>query len=165
MLEVEHRVVVADRGLDQALRVVRRRRLDDLQARRVGEVGLRVLRVEGAAVHAAAGRAADDERDADAGAVARLRGEVRDHVEGAGDEVDELHLRDRAQAHHRRPDRRADDRGLGDRRVDDALLAELAEQAVGHLEGAAVDADVLAQEEDALVALHLLEEPSRIAST
>ena len=29
-------------------------------------------------------------------------------------------------------------------------------QAVGHLEGAAVDADVLAEQEDALVALHLL---------
>ena len=46
-----------------------------------------------------------------------------------------------------------DDGGLGDRRVDDALLAELRDEPVGDLEGAAVDADVLAEQEDALVAL------------
>ena len=152
VLEEEHGVVVADRGLDQALRVVGRRRLHDLESRRVREVRLRVLGVERAAVHAAAGGAADDERHADARAVARLGGEVRDHVEGAGDEVDELHLGDRPHAHHRRADGRADDRRLGDRRVDDALLAELGDEAVGHLEGAAVDADVLAEQEDARVA-------------
>ena len=39
------------------------------------------------------------------------------------------------------------------------LLAELADEAVGDLEGATVDADVLAQEEDPLVAGHLLPEP------
>ncbi len=114
--------------------------------------------MEGAAVDASSGGAADDERDADAGAVAGLRGEVRDHVEGAGDEIGELHLGDRAQAHHRRSDGRSDNRGLGDGRVDDAILAELAEQAVGYLEGAAVNADVLAQQEDAVVALHLLQD-------
>ena len=153
MLEEEDGIVVADRGLDQALGVVGRGRLDDLQAGRVGEVGLGVLRVERPAVHAAAGRAADDERHADAGAVARLGGEVRDHVEGARDEVDELHLGHGPHPHHRGPDRGADDGGLGDRRVDDALLAELGDEAVGHLEGAAVDADVLAEQEDALVPL------------
>src|SRR5262249_50775191 len=58
----------------------------------------------------------------------------------------------------RRADGRADDGRLRDRRVDDPALAELLDQAVGHLERAAVDADVLAQQEHALVACHLLAE-------
>src|SRR6202012_2317423 len=45
---------------------------------------------------------------------------------------------------------------LGDRRGAEAALAELVEQPVGHLEGAAEDADVLAHDEDRLVAAHLL---------
>src|SRR2546428_3974967 len=63
----------------------------------------------------------------------------------------------------RRPDIRgavvaADDRALGEGRFDDAPRAELLLEAERHLEGAAVDADVLADHEDALVAAHLLAE-------
>ena len=53
----------------------------------------------------------------------------------------------------------ADDRRLGERRVDHAPGAELLLEAERHLERAAVDADVLADHEDALVAPHLLAEP------
>ena len=59
---------------------------------------------------------------------------------------------------HRRADRGADDRLLRERRIEDALRAEPLLQPLGRLEGAAVDADVLAEDEDAFVALHLLEE-------
>ncbi len=52
---------------------------------------------------------------------------------------------------HRGADARADDRVLRDRRVAHALLAELLEQALRHLERALEDADVLAHDEDALV--------------
>ena len=45
---------------------------------------------------------------------------------------------------------------LGDGRVDDALLAELLEQPLGHLVGAVVVTDLLAHDEDARVAVHLL---------
>src|SRR3954464_9888659 len=55
-------------------------------------------------------------------------------------------------------DAHADDRVLGDRRVADALLAELLEQPVGDLEGAVEHPDVLAHQVDLLVALHLLAE-------
>ena len=65
---------------------------------------------------------------------------------------------DRAQAHHRGAGRAADDRGLRERRVDHAPGAELLLEARRHLERAAVDADVLADQEDALVVLHLLPE-------
>ena len=88
-------------------------------------------------------------------AIPALGGEVGDLVEAAGDEVGELHLGDGPHAHQRRADRGADDAGLGDRRVHDALLAELFEHAVGDLECAAVDADVFAEDEHAFVALHL----------
>ena len=53
----------------------------------------------------------------------------------------------------------ADDRRLGKRRVDVAPGAELLLEALCHLEGPAADADVLTDDEDALVALHLGAEP------
>jgi hypothetical protein len=52
----------------------------------------------------------------------------------------------------------AHDRRLGKRRVDHAPCPELLLEAERHLEGAAVDADVLADHEDPLVAAHLLAE-------
>jgi len=70
-------------------------------------------------------------------------------------EVGELHLGDGAHAHDRRAGRAGDDRRLGERRVDHAPRAELFLEAERHLERAAVDADVLAEHEDALVAPHL----------
>ena len=67
------------------------------------------------------------------------------------DEVGELDLGDRQQAVERHPDRDADDAGLGERGVDDPMLAELRHPAVGDAEDAAAGADVLAQKDDALV--------------
>src|SRR5439155_4379267 len=82
-------------------------------------------------------------------------------VPGAGDEVRELHLGHRAHAHDRGAGAAADDRRLRERRVDHAPRAELLLEAERHLEGAAVDADVLADHEHALVAAHLLAEAVR----
>jgi hypothetical protein len=79
-------------------------------------------------------------------------------IPGAGDEVGELHLGDGPHAHDRRAGAASDDRGLRERRVDHAPGAELLLKAERDLEGAAVDADVLADHEDALVAAHLLAE-------
>ena len=72
------------------------------------------------------------------------------------DEVRELDLGDRAQAVDGRTDRGADDHRLGERGVDHAIVAELAPQAVRGEEHAALLADVLAQDDDGLVAPHLL---------
>src|SRR6185503_13597942 len=60
-----------------------------------------------------------------------------------------------AHPHHRGAGAAAHDRSLGEGRVDHAPGAELLLEALRHLEGASVDADVLADDEDALVALHL----------
>src|SRR6266571_4250204 len=159
VLEVDDRIVVPDGGLDQALRVPRGGGIHDLQARRVKEGRLRVLRMERTAPHVAAARAAHHDRGRETGAVARGGDVVREHVVGAGDEVDELHLRHRAHAHVGRPGRRADDCRLRDRSVDDACLAELLGEALGHLERAAIRPDILPQNEDAGIALHLFPQP------
>ena len=102
---------------------------------------------------------AHDDRHGRARAPALLRRDRDEVVPRAGDEVGELHLGDGAQAHDRGAGAAADDRGLGERRVDDAPRAELLLEAERDLEGAAVDADVLADQEDALVAPHLGAEP------
>ena len=74
-----------------------------------------------------------------------------DGVERAADEIGELQLDHRPLAHPGRADGRADEALLGDRRVDDALLAELLEQPLRDAERPAEMADVLAEQEDALV--------------
>src|SRR5690606_4408340 len=82
-------------------------------------------------------------------------GELRgDLVERREDEPVELDLADGPVAAHGEADGRADDAGLRERRVHDALLAELGLQPVGHAEDAAQRADVLAHEHDLVVVPH-----------
>ena len=71
------------------------------------------------------------------------------------DEVGELDLGDRAQPVEGGADGDADDRGLGEWRIDDALFAELLKESLGGAEDTAF-ADVLTHDEDALVGLHHL---------
>ena len=77
--------------------------------------------------------------------VVRLRAEAR-----------ELDLGDRHHARNREADARADDRRLRDRRVEHSGLTEPVEQTVGDPEDAAVVPDVLAEQDDAVVACHLV---------
>ena len=129
---------------------------DHFQAGRVHEPHFRILRVKRAAVDVAAAGPADDERRRRAPAIVGLGDHVDDLVEGAADEVHELKFGDRTHAGERRAEGRAHDGGFRDGRVDDALGAEAVDEAVGDFEGAAVDADVLADAEDGGVALHFL---------
>ena len=161
VLEEQHRVVVAHRRLDEALGVVGRAGADHLETRRVDEIHLRVLRVEGPAMDAAAHRAANHQRDRRAPAVVALGGEVGDLVEGAGDEVHELQLANRAQAEVAHADGRADDGALSNRCFDDALAAELCQKTFGDFERAAVNADVFADHQHGRVAFHLLAQALR----
>ena len=120
------------------------------------EPGLGVGGVEVRGSHAAAARRAQHHGQAHAGPVVVARQHGGDLVEPARHEVRVLELGDRTQALHRRTHRHTHDRLLGDRRVHHALGSEVVDEALGHLEGAAVDPDVLAEQVDALVALHLL---------
>src|SRR4029450_7127095 len=87
--------------------------------------------------------------DPASGAFAVLR-EMADHlVQPGGREAAELQPGDRAPPGHREPDADPGDPGLGDRRVEHALAAELGLQTLGHAKDPAERADVLAQHDTA----------------
>ena len=111
--------------------------------------------------HAAAVRHPHDERELHlpAGAPA-IAADVGDQlVEARIRERVVLHLADRLPARHAEPDRAAEDPGLGERRVDAAVLAELVAQPGGRAEDAAGAADVLAHDHHVVVARELDVEP------
>src|SRR2546428_5107785 len=91
----------------------------------------------------AARGAPNDDGNSGAVAPAALGGEIGDLVEGAGNEVDELHFRDGPHPHQRCADGGPDDPRLGNRSVNHPLLAEPLQEPLRYLEGAAVDANVL----------------------
>src|ERR1019366_9292848 len=100
---------------------------------------------------ASAARQAHDDRPRESQAPMQLAGDVDQLIESAGDEVGELHLADRTHADDRRADGAADDRLLGDRGVEHAVDAELLLQARRDLERPAECADVLAEQQNAVV--------------
>src|SRR5580704_14893723 len=61
VFEEQHGIIIAHRGFQQSLGVVRGRGIDDLQTGGMHEIHLRIRGVERAPVDAAAGRAADDD--------------------------------------------------------------------------------------------------------
>ena len=152
-LEEDHGVVARDRLAHHHVRVGGVRARDDAQAGGVREVRLgRLGVVLGRADAAAEGHAdRDGHAHVAARAVVQLRHLGDDLVEAGVDEAVELDLDDRAVPAVREPDGGADDPRLGQRRVDDALGAELGLQPVGDAEHAAEGADVLAHEHDLLV--------------
>ena len=88
-------------------------------------------------------------------------------IESGPDVVEELNLDHRLETPRGHPDRPADDVGLRERRVVDAVAPEAFLQAPGHHEDAALSlhlagrllpgdiGDVLAEDHDARIALHL----------
>ena len=119
-----------------------------------------ILRVIQTAAHVAAARRANDDRHRHppAASISKRRRLIDDLIEAAADEIGELHLGDRAIPALRRADADADDRRLGDRRVEAARLAELVDDALRDAEGAAVRTDVLAEHEHLRIAPHLFDE-------
>jgi hypothetical protein len=150
VLVEQDRVVVVYRGEEHALRVVGGRRHHDLQAGDVDEPGLQGLGVLGGGAGSGASGGADYHRDPSLAAehVPDLGRLVDELVHAVGYKVRELQLGYRAHPHERRTRAQPDVAGLGDGRVHHALLAELLDHAPAHAERAAVDADVLAHEED-----------------
>jgi hypothetical protein len=80
------------------------------------------------------------------------------------DEIGELDLADGPHPVEGRSDPDPDDRKLGQRRIDDASRPVLLVQPLRRPKDAATRADVLANEEDALVARHLSSIAWRMAS-
>jgi hypothetical protein len=83
--------------------------------------------------------------------------EIRELVEAASDEIDELHFRDGTQPQVAHAAGRADDSALADGRVDHAFPAESLEQAFAGFERAPIDTHVFADEHDCRVSSHLFE--------
>ena len=121
------------------------------------EVRLGALAVVLDRTDATAVRDPDDHRHQQVALRARVHlGHLRhDLVERRVDEAVELDLDDRPVATHRQPDRRAEDSALGQGGVDDAVLAEVLLQGVGDPEHAAQLADVLTEQDDLVVLLHV----------
>src|SRR5690242_19118224 len=100
-------------------------------------------------------RPAKHRRNISAPAIATLRRVVRQQIETARDEIDELKLSDRFHAHQARAACGTDDRGFRDRGINHARFAEVIDQTVSDFEGAAVRANVFADDEDGRVHFHL----------
>src|SRR5690606_3260913 len=122
------------------------------------ECSFRILRVERASTHVTSAGATHHHGAGKKGAIPGRGYVVREHVIRIRDEVNELHLCNGTHSHVRGSCRCPYDCHLGYRGVYHAILAELRLKSVGHLEGAAVLADVLAEKEHVLVAFHLLGE-------
>ena len=104
-----------------------------------------------------AGRAANDDGRRGIPEIVALGDEIGELVEAAGDEIDELHFGDGAQAKIAHAAGSADDGAFADGRIDDALPAEFFEQTFAGLERAAIDADIFADENHAGVGGHFFE--------
>ena len=156
-LDEHDRVVVADRGLQQALRVVRGRRHHDLEARHVRVEALERLAVLRADLHRRTTRPAEHDRHVilPAAHLIDLRRVVDDLIDRDEREVERHELDDRPQPDHRGADADAGKAHLRDRRVDDAALAEPLQHALRDLVRAVVVADLFAHHEHVGVALHL----------
>ena len=171
VLEEEHRVVAADRRAQQAGRVLGVRRKHDADPGAVREDALaRLAVVRRAAAQIAADGGANDDR-----ARERVVRSIPDHRQLVAnlhhrrpDVVEELDLDDRLQSARGHADGAADDVRLRERRVEHAIAAEGALQPVRDLEdaalardrcervGAAAIGDVLAEDDDARIARHLV---------
>src|ERR1700722_15219570 len=120
------------------------------------EIHFRIRRVKRPAMHAPARRTPNHDRRRSVPQVMSLSHEICNLVEGAHDEIDELHLADRPQPQIAHPASRANDGALADRRIDHPLPAKFFEQALAGLERTTVDANVLADQHHGRIALHLL---------
>ena len=156
-LEDHDRVGIADRGREQPLRVGGRRGDRDLDPGRVHVVRLGRVVVQLGRAHAAA--VGHPDRDRERHRPARppaVAADVGDQLVEAGvREGVVLHLADGPVARHAEPDRRAEDAGLGERRVDAAVGAEAVAQPAVARKTPPGAADVLAEDEHVRVALHL----------
>ena len=125
------------------------------------EPALWALRMERSAMHPAAERSADHHGHRRAPAIVVLRRHLGDLVEGAGDEVGELHLDHGAHPHHGRADGSANEPGLGQRRVQHPPFAVLLLEPLRDPESSAVRADVLAHQKYPFVTSHFFIERLR----
>src|SRR6202140_1603908 len=116
VLEENHRIVVANSGLDKTFRIVGARGTNHFQTRSMHKPHLRILRVKRTAVDVSTTRSANHQWRRRIPAIVRLGQHVYDLVESAADEVHELKLSHRPHAGKRSPIGRANDSGFSNGR-------------------------------------------------
>ena len=160
VLQEDHRVVVPDRRLQQALAVRRGVGRDHLQTGHVVEPRLQGLAVLRRLAAARADGHPDDQRHVHLAAehIAHFCRHIHDLVHGQGDPVAEHDLHHRPKPGSRRAHAHAGEGGLGDGGVDHPVKAEFLGQSQGNAEGVALDAVVTAHDDHPAVPGHLLEE-------
>ena len=143
-------VIVTDGGLHETFGIVGVAGADALHAGEVRHDVFRRVGMSRADAGAAIGRAADDDGAVDltAGHVADHRAVVDDLVPGDGVETPEHELHDRTHAEHAGADAHADETGLADRGVHEALVTPLVPEALGHFVGTVVLGDFLSHHHD-----------------
>ena len=147
VLKNQHRVVVLVGGEDGVKSVLRGTRVYRFQTGHGEEQRLQFLGVEGSHGQAAAAGQAEDDRHGGSGAEVIGGGIERDLGDCLGGEVGELEFLDWAVTVEGQADGPAGAGALGQRSVKHPGPAEIFKQAVGDLEGAAVGADVLTEQE------------------
>src|SRR5215218_14047 len=149
----DHGVGVPDRRQHHALDVVRGHGRHDLETGEVSVEALQGVRMLGRELDASAVGAPDHERHLylSAREIAHLGGVLDDLVRRQKREVPGHHLDYGAHPHHGHADRGAGKPVLRDRHVHYPLGPIFFVEAVGYEVGAAVDADILAHEDDVLV--------------
>ena len=147
VLEEDDGIVVLVGRQHRVERILGRARVERLEAGEGEEQRFQLLRMERAEGEAAAAGEAEHERTRGAGAEVEGRGVEAELGDGLGGEVGELEFLDGPVTVDGEADRVAGAGALGERGVEHAAAAELLEEAVRDLEGAAVRADVLAEDD------------------
>src|SRR5216684_6225951 len=158
MLEENHGVVLTDTRLQQPLRISRCGRNHDAQPGAMQEIGFEALAMLCTELMACALRCAYNHRHLGVAAehVMNLGGVVDDLIDREQAEIDRHQLDNWLEPAHRGADSGADYREFRNRRVTDALFAVDSKQPVGDLECAAEVTDLLAHDEDALIAVEFI---------
>ena len=160
MLNKHDWVVITDGGFQQAFRIVGRSRHDNEEAGDMHKPCLQTLRMLRRRGTSGTALRPNHQRHIELSPnhIANLGYLIDNLIHADGSEVNIHQFGDRTHAGNGSTEGSADDGGFGDRRVADASLAELLEEAIRHLVGTPVFGDILAHQKDCFVAVHLLNE-------
>src|SRR5712691_7642373 len=158
MLEENYGVFLTDTRLQQPLRISRCGRNHDAQSGAMQEISFEALTMLCTKLMARALRCAYNHRHLGVAAehVMNLGGVVDDLIDREQAKIDRHQLDNRLEPAHRGADSGADYREFRNRRVTHALFSVDGKQPVGDLECTAEVADLLAHDEDPLIAVEFL---------
>src|SRR5882762_6015361 len=108
--------------------------------------------MERAGAHSRTAWTTEDGGNVRAPTITTLGRVVGQQIEPGGDEIDKLKLGDGLHSHQSRAAGSANDRRLGNRRVNHAAVTELIDEPVSYLKRAAISADVFADHKHSRVA-------------